>query len=156
MIASGHDDLPDEQGVVDAPAETGSDPKIATGHVESGSGLKTATDLAETPSESECDATDIGQKTATDSGQKTVTGHAATARGRTATETSPGDDALYCLTESGKRSESEIAESGLHDPSLFLDPKIGKHERIVNGSGPRKTLPTHHVAERAVMSGERP
>ena len=37
----------------------------------------------------------------------------------------------------------------------FLDPKIGKHGRIENGSGPPKTLPTHYVAERAVMSGER-
>ena len=65
---------------------------------------------------------------------------------------------------SGKRSESEVeeagheswlTESGLYDPSLFLDPKIGKHRRIANGSGPPKTLPTHHVAESAVMSGER-
>ena len=128
VTASGHGDLPDEQGIANAPAETGSDPKIATGHAESdpdesGSGPKTATDLAEKPSESERDATDSGQKT-------------ATARGRTATETSPGDDALDRLTARGKRSESEIAEtghgscpteSGLHDPSLFLDPKIGKH-----------------------------
>ena len=58
---------------MNAPAETGSDLKIATGHVksdpdESGSGPKTATDFAETPSESERNATDSGQ--------------AATARGR--------------------------------------------------------------------------
>ena len=146
VTASGHGDLPDEQGIATAPAVTGSSLKNATGHTESDSGPKTATDLAETPSESERDATD--------SGQKTAISHAATSRGRTATETSPG-----------KQSESENAEtshgscpteSGLHDPSLFLDPKIGKHERIANGSGQRKILPTHHVAERAVMSGERP
>ena len=78
---------------------------------------------------------------------------------------SPRHRALDCLTASGKRSESRIAEtghgscpteSGLHDPSLFPNPQIGKHERIANRSGQRKTLPTHHVAERAVMSGERP
>ena len=100
---------------------------------------KTATDLAETPSGSERDATD--------SGQKTVTGPAATARGRTANETSPADDALDCLTTSGKRSESEVdeagheswlTESGLYDPSLFLDPKIRKHGRIANGSDLRR------------------
>ena len=156
VTASGHGDLPDEQGIANAP-ETGSDPKIATGHAESdpdesGSDPKTATDLAETPSDSERDATDSGQKT-------------ATARGRTATKTSPGDDALNRLTASRKRSESGIAEtghgscptkSGPHDPSLFLDPKIGKHERIAKGSRPRKTLLTHHVTECAVMSRERP
>ena len=145
------------RGIANAPAETGSNPKIATGHSESDSGPKTTTDLAEKLSESERDTTD--------SGQKTATGHAATARWRTVTEMSPGDDALDCLTASGKQSESKIAEtghgscltmSGLYDPSLFLDPKIGKHERIANGIGPLKTLPTHHVAERAVMSGERP
>ena len=68
------------------------------------------------------------------------------------------------MTASGKQSESEIdgtghkswpTESRPYDPSLFLDPKIGKHGRIENGSGPPKTLPTHHVAECAVMSGER-
>ena len=66
-------------------------------------------------------------------------------------------------TASGKQSESEHdgtgheswpTESRPYDPSLFLDPKIGKHGRIENGSGPPKTLPTHHIAERAVMSGE--
>ena len=162
MTASSHGDLPDEQEIANAPAKTGSEPKIAPGHEDSdpgeiSRGPRTGTDLAETPSESECDATD--------SGQKTAIGHAMTARGRTATETSPGDDAPDCWTTSGKRSESEIAEtghgnclteSGLHDPSLFLDLKIGKHERIANGSGHLKTLPIHHVAERAVMSGERP
>ena len=91
VTASSHGDLPNKQGIANAPAETSSDPKIAIGHAESdpdksGSGPKTATDLAETPSKSECEATD--------SGQKTAIGHAATARGRTATETSPGGDAL--------------------------------------------------------------
>ena len=154
MTANGHGDLPDEQGIANAPAETGSDPKIATGPAESGSGPKTTTDLAETPSESECDATN--------SGQKTAIGPAATARGRTASETNPVDEALDCLTASGKLSESDEAsheswptESELYDPSLFLNLKIGKHGRVANGSGPPKTLPTHHVAEHAVMSGER-
>ena len=154
---SGHGDLPDEQGIANAPAETSSDQKIAAGHIESDPNEIGSNPRTETPSESERDVTD--------SGQKTAIGHAATARWRTVTETSPGDDALDCWTASGKQSESEIAETGhgscptergLHDPSLFLDPKIGKHERIANGSGPLKTLPTHHVAERAVMSGERP
>ena len=147
MTVSDHGDLPDEQGIANAPAETCSDPKIATGPDESGSGPKTAIDLAETPSESERDATD--------SGQKIAIGPIAIARGRTANETSSVDDALDCLTASGKRSKSEVDESWLYNPSLFLDPKIGKHRRIANGSGPPKTLPTHHVAERAVMSWER-
>ena len=157
MTANGHGNLPNEQRIANAPAKTGSDPKIAIGHAESSSSPKTVTDLAETPSESECDVTD--------SGQKTATSHAATTRRRATTETSPSDDALDCLIVSGKRRENDIAEtghgsnptkSGLHDPSLFLNPKIGKYERIANRSGPRKTLPIHHVAERAVMSGERP
>ena len=38
---------------------------------------------------------------------------------------------------------------------MSLDPKIGKHGRIEQGSGPPKLLSTHHVAERAVMSGEK-
>ena len=114
---------------------TGSDPSIVTGLPES-----------------KCDAIGSGPKTATD-------------HGRTAIETRTASDALDLLTASGKQSESENdgtshescpAESGLCDPSLFLDPKIGKHRRIENGSGPPKILPTHHVAERAVMSGERP
>ena len=66
-------------------------------------------------------------------------------------------------TASGKQSESEHdgtgheswpTESRRYNPSLFLEPKIRKHGRIENGSVPLKTLPTHHVAERAVMSGE--
>ena len=44
--------------------------------------------------------------------------------------------------------------SGLYDPSLFLDPKIGKHGRIEKGSGPPKLLSTHHIAECAAMSRE--
>ena len=161
MTATGHGDLPDEQGTANAPAETGSGRKTATGHVESDpgeadSGLKTATGPAETTSESKRDGTNSGQKTAID--------HAATTHRQTATETSRVDDALDRLTASGKRSESENdetghescpTESGLHDPSLFLGPKTGKHGRIANGSGPPKTLSTHHLAGRAVMSGER-
>ena len=88
MTATGHGDLSNEQGIANALAETGSDPKIATGHVESdpdgsGSGPKTAPDPARTPSESERDVTDSSQKI-------------ATARERTATDTSPSDDALDC------------------------------------------------------------
>ena len=150
-ISCGYGDLPDEQGIVNVLAETGSDQKIATSHtesdpVETGSGPRTATDLTETTSESERDATESDPKT-------------ATTRERTATKTSPVDDALDSLTARGKWNESKIDEtghkSGLYDPSLFLDPKIGKRGRIANRSGPPKTLPTHHVTERAVMSGER-
>ena len=76
---------------------TVSTPKNVTGHAESepderGSGQKTATDLAETLSESERD-------------QKTAIGHAVTARGRTATETSPGDDALDREQEAERERE---------------------------------------------------
>ena len=107
-------DLPDEQGIANAPVETSSEQKIATGHAESdpgktGSSPRTATGLAETTSESD----------ATDSGQKTVTGHAATARGRTATETSPADDALDRLTasRSGARARSPRPATGAARPS---------------------------------------
>ena len=143
VTANSHGDLPSEQGKansVDAAghvesglSETGIDPRIVTGLLESES-------------------------------KRNATGHAVTARGWTATETRPASDALDRLTASGKQSESENdgtgqeswpTESGLYDPSLFLDPKIRKHGRIENGSGPPKTLLTHHVAERAVMSGER-
>ena len=48
-----------------------------------------------------------------------------------------------------------MTERELYDPSLFLDPKIGNHGKIEQGSGPPKLLPTHHVAECAVMSGEK-
>ena len=88
----------------------------------------------------------------------------ATARGRTATERMTASDALDRLTANGKRSESERdghghescpTESELSDPSVLLDPKIGNHGRIEHGSGPPKLLSTHHVVERAVMSGEK-
>ena len=107
-LGGGEDDLPDEQGIANAPAETSSDPKIATGPAESDpdescSGPKTATDLAEIPSE--------GERDVTNSGQKTAIGPAVTTRRRTANETSPVDDALDCLTASGKRSESEGDET---------------------------------------------
>ena len=71
---------------MNAPAETGSGQKTATGHTES--------DPSETTDESERDETD--------SGQKTAIGHAATAHGKIATETSHADDALDRLTASGK------------------------------------------------------
>ena len=154
VTANGHGNLLDEQGIASAVDAIGSSPKTATDHVESdpsetGSDPRIATNLPE--SESEPNATGSGQKAATD--------HAATAHGRTATETRPAADALDCLTTGGKQSESENDgtghESWPYDPSLFLDPKIGKHGRIENGSRPPKTLPTHHVEERAVMSRER-
>ena len=157
VTANGHDDLLDEQGITSAVGMICSGPKTMTDHVESDLG-ETGSDprIATVLPESESDAIGSGPKTATD--------HVATARGRTATETRPDTDALKRLTASGKQSESENdgtdheswpTESGPCDPSLFLDPKIGKHGRIKNGRGPPKTLPTHHVAERAVMSGER-
>ena len=157
MTANGHGDLLDEQGIASAVDAIGSSPKTATDHVESdlgetGSDPRIATALPE--SESERDAIGSSPKTATD--------HIATTRGRTATETRPAANALDRLTASGKQSESDgtvheswPTESGPCDSSLFLDPKIGKHGRIENGSGPPKTLPTHHVSECAVMSGER-
>ena len=57
--------------------------------------------------------------------------------------------------DDGHGHESCLTESELYDPSLSLDPKIGKHGRIEQGSGPPKLLSTHHVAERAVMSREK-
>ena len=157
VSANGHSDLLNEQGIANAVDAIGSGPKTATDHVESdlgetGSDLRIATALPE--SESERDTIGSGPKTASD--------HVATARERTAIETRPAADALDRLTASGKQSENDgnrheswPTESEPCDPSLFLDPKIGKHGRIENRSGPPKTLLTHHVAERAVMSGER-
>ena len=151
MTANGHGDLPGEQGNSNAVGATGSGQKTATGHVESGLG---ETGLPESESE----------RNATGSGPKTSTGHVVTARRWTAIEMSPASDALDRFTASGKQSESENdgtghescpTVSGLYDPSLFLNPKIGKHGRIESGSGPSKTLLTHHVAERAVMNGKK-
>ena len=133
--------------------------KTATCHVENGLGKtgidpRIVTGLPE--SESERDATGSRPKTAPD--------RAATTRRRAATETRTASDALDRLTASGKQSESENGgpghescptESGLCDPSLFLDTKIGKHGRIENGCRPPKTLWTHRVEECAAMSGER-
>ena len=105
VTETGHIDLPDEQGNANAPTKTGSGQKTTTGHTESGSGPRTATDLAETTSKSERDETDSGQKT-------------ATARGKTATETSHVDNALDRLTVSAETGhESFPTESGLYDPS---------------------------------------
>ena len=157
MTANGHDDLPSEQGIASAVDAISSGPKTATGHVESGLG-ETGSDprIATGLRESEHDVIGCGPKTVTD--------HIATARGGTAIETRPASNALDHLTASDKQSESENdgtshdscpTESGLCDPSLFLDLKIRKHGRIENGSGPPKTFLTHHVAERAAMSGER-
>ena len=156
MTASGHES--DEQGIANAVNATGSGQKTATGHGESGLGEtgidpRIVTGLPE--SESERDVTGSGPKTATD--------RAATTRRRTANKTRPASDALDRLTASSKQSESENdgtghgscpTKSGLYDPSLFLDPKIGKHGRIENRSGPPKALSTHRIAGRAAMNGE--
>ena len=124
-----------------AVAKIGSGQKTATSHVESGpseTGIETG--LPESGSDSKI----------------------ATSRGRTATERMTASDALNRLIANGKRSESKDnghescpTESELYDPSLSLDPKIRKHGRIEQGSGPPKLFSTHHVAEHAVMSGEK-
>ena len=62
------------------------------------------------------------------------------------TETGPG--------EAGSSPKTATCQGGIHDPSVFLGQKTGKHGRIENGSFPPKAPPTHHLAERAVMSGE--
>ena len=133
MTASGHDDLPGKQGNANAADVTSIDPRIETGLPENESG----------------------------SDPNIVTDHVATVHGRIATEKTTASDALDRSTANGKRSEndghgheSSPIENGFYDPSLFLDPKIGKHGRIENRSGPPKLLSAHHVAERAVMSGE--
>ena len=122
-----------------------------------GSGQKTATGLGETGIDPRIETSLLENESRSDP-------KIATARGRTATERMTACDALDRLTANGKRSESENdghghdscpTESELYDPSLFLDPKIGKHGRIEQGSGPSKLLSTHHDAERAVMSREK-
>ena len=152
VTANGHDNLPGEQGIANAVDGISSGQKTAIGHVESGLGEtgidpRIETDLPESKSE----------RNMIRSGLKTATVHVAT-------EMMTASDALDSLTTSGKRSKSENGshshkscpiESGLHDPSLFLDPKIGKSGRIKNGSEPPKLPSTHHVAERAAMSGEK-
>ena len=137
----------------------GSGQKTATGHAESclsetGIDPRIKTGLPKSES----------VRAGSRSAPKIATAHGATARRRTATEKTTASDALVRLTANGKRSESENdghghescpTESGLYDPSLFLNPKIRKHGRIEKRSGPPKLLSTHHVAERAVMSGEK-
>ena len=81
VTANGHDGLPGEQGNANAVGATDNSQKTATWHVESGLGEtgidpRIVTGLPK--SESERDAT----------------GHAVTARGWTAIETSPASDAL--------------------------------------------------------------
>ena len=154
MTANSHDDLPGEQGIPNAVDVIGSGQKIATGHVESGLGETSIDPRIETGlPECESERNGIGSDPKT-----------ATVRGRTAIETTTAFDALDRLTASSKRSESENGghghesyptESGLYDPSLFFNPKIRKHGRIKNGSGPPKLPSTHHVAEHAAMSGEK-
>ena len=142
MTASGHGELPGERGNANAVDGIGSGQKIATGHVESSINPRIETRLPE--SESERAGSRINPKIAT---EKTTT-----------------SDTLDRLIANSKRSESENdghdhescpTGSGLYNPSLLLDPKIGKHGRIEKRSGPPKPLSTHHVAERAVMSGEK-
>ena len=129
----------------------GSGQKTATGHAESGLGIdpRIETGLLE------------NESARAESGSDPKI---ATARGRTATEKMTASDALDLLTANRKRSESEDdghghescpTESELYDPSLFLAPKNGKHGRIEQGSDPPKLLSTHHVAEHAVMNGEK-
>ena len=67
------------------------------------------------------------------------------------TETGPGESDP---DEAGSGPKTPTGQGGIHDPSVLLGQKTGKHGRTENGSGPPKTLPTHHLAERAVMSGE--
>ena len=147
VTATSHDDLPGEKGTANVRAGTSIGRKTETGHGESGP-----------------DETGSGPKTAT--GRDGKTGGSErdkTVHGQKATEMSPAYHTLDLLTVSWKRSESASDEtghrsdptgSGLYDPSVFLGPKTGKHGRNENGSGLPKTLPTHHLAERAVMSGE--
>ena len=154
LTANGRDDLPGEQGMANTVDGIGSGQKTATGHVKSVLGETSIDPRIETglpESESERDGIGSGRK-------------AATTHGRTATKAMTASDALDRLTASGKRSESENGahrhescptKSGLYDPSLFLDPKIGKHWRIENGSVPPKLPSTHHITERAAMSGEK-
>ena len=135
MTANGHGKLPGEQGNANSVDGIGSGQKTATGHVETGINPRIETGLPESESDP-----------------------------KIATEKTTASDALDRSTANSKRSESENdghghescpTESGLYDPSLFLDPKIRKHGRIEKGSGPPKLLSTHHVAERAEMSGEK-
>ena len=160
LIANAHDDLPSEQGIANAADVIGSGQKTATGHAESGIDPRIETGLPE--GETERDGSGSDPKIVTD--PKIATDHVAIVHGRTATEKTTASDALDRSTANSKRSESENdsqghescpTKNGLYDPSLFLDPKIGKHGRIENGSGPPKLLSAHHVAERAVMSGKK-
>ena len=159
VTASSHRELPGEWGKAHAVDVTGSSQKTATVHTESGPG-ETGIDprIEISLPESENALARSG------SDPKIATAHGATAHGRTATERMTASDTLHLLTANGKRSESEndghcdercLTESELYEPSLFLDPKIGKHGWIEKGSGPPKLLSTHHVTERAVMSGEK-
>ena len=69
------------------------------------------------------------------------------------TETGPGESDP---DEAGSGPKIATGQGGIHDPSVFLGQKTGKHGRIENGSGPPKTPPTHQLAERAVISGGEP
>ena len=145
VTANGHNDLHVEQGIANSVDVIGSGQKTATGHVKSGLGETGIDPRIETGlPESESDP------------------KIATARGKTATKKTTASDALDHSTSNGKRSENNghghescPTESGLYDPSLILDPKIGKRGRIEKGSGPPKLLSAHHAAERAAMSGEK-
>ena len=88
--------------------------------------------------------------------------HDVTVHGKITIETSNDHKVHDRLTANRKQSENasgEIGhehhptESGPYDPSLLLQPKLGKPGRIANGSRPPKTFSTHHLAERVVMRG---
>ena len=109
VTVSGHGDIPDEQRIVNAPVMIGSAPKNTTGHAESdpdksGSGPKTATDLAETLSESERAVTDSGQKTAT------VTHKCSPRR---AVVKTPGKSKIHARVKSKMAAKSQEGASGV-------------------------------------------
>ena len=95
--------------------------------------------------------------------QKTAIDPDVTVHGKIAIEMSNDHKVLDRLTANGKQSENASGEvghenhptvSGPNDPSLLLQPKLGKPGRIAKGSRPPKTLSTHHLAGHAVMRGE--
>ena len=120
-------ELPGEQGNAHAVDVIGSGQKTVTSHAESGLGENGIDPRIETGlPENESARAKSGSDT-----------KIATAHGRTATEMMTASDALGHLTANGKRSENDShshescpTESELYDPSLLLDPRIGKHERI--------------------------
>ena len=104
VTASGHGDLPDEHMDANAPTETASGQKAATGHAESGpgaagSGQNTATGHARTPSKSKHDEIDSCQKTASN--------HNVTVHGKIAIETRNDHPVHDHLTTNRKQRERQ-------------------------------------------------